>query len=217
MSFETDRRFRGYERNRLELLRRCAFGSAGTAATALGDYFGNAAARTGQFTAAGVRARGRDDLGTLPDANIVNHTTTTLEGSAVADIKDVEHSVALMELIAGVRRIVRAEHSQKRVAQTVAGLLEPYLEIDDLLLDVQMQPDPEKYRQQVLHVEGDGSFSIAALVWLPGQETPIHDHVSWCVVGVYKGTEFETRYELYHDDNGQPHLVQASVRLSQRG
>ena len=138
-----------------------------------------------------------------------------LEGSAVADTGQA--SVALKELIAGVRRIVRAERNCRRVARAVAGLLEPYLEIDDLLGDAQIQPDPEKYRQQMVHVEGDGSFSIAALVWLPGQETPIHDHVSWCVVGVYKGSEFETRYELCHGDDGQPHLVQASVALSQRG
>ena len=31
-------------------------------------------------------------------------------------------------------------------------------------------------------------------MWLPGQRTPIHDHVSWCVVGVYEGRERETRY-----------------------
>jgi predicted metal-dependent enzyme (double-stranded beta helix superfamily) len=37
---------------------------------------------------------------------------------------------------------------------------------------------------------------VVALVWLPGQRTPIHDHVSWCVVGVYRGVEHETRYRL---------------------
>ena len=37
-------------------------------------------------------------------------------------------------------------------------------------------------------------LSVVALVWLPGQSTPIHDHVSWCVVGVYAGRERETRY-----------------------
>jgi predicted metal-dependent enzyme (double-stranded beta helix superfamily) len=33
-------------------------------------------------------------------------------------------------------------------------------------------------------------------VWRPGQRTPIHDHVSWCVVGVYRGIEHETHYRL---------------------
>jgi predicted metal-dependent enzyme (double-stranded beta helix superfamily) len=127
-----------------------------------------------------------------------------------------ESSVALREFIAGVRRIVRAENNRKRVARAVAELLEPYLQVEELLTQDQMQPDAEKYRQHVLHVENDGSFSIAALVWLPGQETPIHDHVSWCVVGVYKGDEYETRYELCQED-GQTFLVEAGDGLSREG
>jgi predicted metal-dependent enzyme (double-stranded beta helix superfamily) len=51
----------------------------------------------------------------------------------------------------------------------------------------------------VLHVERDGSFSLVALVWLPGQRTPIHDHVSWCVTGVHEGVESERRYRLVSD------------------
>lgn len=58
---------------------------------------------------------------------------------------------------------------------------------------------PDRYRQHVLHVSPDGSFSVVTLVWLPGQKTPIHDHVTWCVVGVYEGEEEEIRYRLYED------------------
>ncbi|MFF4355113.1 cysteine dioxygenase [Streptomyces sp. NPDC001530] len=47
-----------------------------------------------------------------------------------------------------------------------------------------------------VHAEPDGSFSVVALVWLPGQRTPVHDHVSWCVTGVHQGTESEHRYRL---------------------
>ena len=43
-------------------------------------------------------------------------------------------------------------------------------------------------------------LSVVALVWLPGQRTPIHDHVSWCVVGVYEGRERETRYRAVEVD-----------------
>src|SRR3954447_19048234 len=49
------------------------------------------------------------------------------------------------------------------------------------------------YRQHLLHVSESRRLSVVALVWLPGQRTPIHDHVSWCVVGVYRGRERETR------------------------
>jgi predicted metal-dependent enzyme (double-stranded beta helix superfamily) len=53
---------------------------------------------------------------------------------------------------------------------------------------------PDHYTQHLLHVSPSRRLSIVALVWLPGQRTPIHDHVSWCIVGVYEGRERETRY-----------------------
>jgi 3-mercaptopropionate dioxygenase len=83
------------------------------------------------------------------------------------------------------------------VATGVAAILEPYLGDPDLLTKEQQTPDPRHYRQHILHVEPDGSFSLVALVWLPGQQTPVHDHVSWCVVGVHQGDEYETRYTLH--------------------
>jgi 3-mercaptopropionate dioxygenase len=66
----------------------------------------------------------------------------------------------------------------------------------DLLAEDQRVGDPAGYRAHLLHVAPDGAFSLLAMVWLPGQSTPIHDHLSWCVVGVHTGEEFETRYEL---------------------
>jgi predicted metal-dependent enzyme (double-stranded beta helix superfamily) len=54
--------------------------------------------------------------------------------------------------------------------------------------------DSHHYRQHLLHVSACRRLSVVALVWLPGQRTPIHDHVAWCVVGVYEGRERETRY-----------------------
>jgi 3-mercaptopropionate dioxygenase len=59
-------------------------------------------------------------------------------------------------------------------------------------------PNVFNYRQHLLHVSPCRRLSIVALVWLPGQRTPIHDHVSWCVVGVYEGLERETRYRAMH-------------------
>ncbi len=55
---------------------------------------------------------------------------------------------------------------------------------------------PDRYTQHILHVSPDRTHSVVALVWYPGQRTPIHDHVSWCVVGVYEGTESQTLYHL---------------------
>jgi predicted metal-dependent enzyme (double-stranded beta helix superfamily) len=59
----------------------------------------------------------------------------------------------------------------------------------------QRRGSADGYCQHVLHVEPDRSFSIVALVWRPGQATPVHDHVCWCVVAVVQGEERETLYE----------------------
>jgi predicted metal-dependent enzyme (double-stranded beta helix superfamily) len=64
------------------------------------------------------------------------------------------------------------------------------------LAEEHRQPGADSYRQHLLYVSPTSRLSIVALVWLPGQYTPIHDHVSWCVVGVYRGAERETRYRL---------------------
>ena len=54
---------------------------------------------------------------------------------------------------------------------------------------------PDGYRSHTLHVEPDGSFSIIALVWRPGQITRIHDHLTWCVFGVIQGVEHEELFD----------------------
>lgn len=112
-------------------------------------------------------------------------------------------SPTLQALVSAVRAEVKRGGDDGHVAERVAQALQPYLGQSGLLTDAQREPDPNHYRQHILHVEPDGSFSIVALVWLPGQETPIHDHVSWCVVGVHEGEEFETRYRLTGSSDAQ--------------
>ncbi len=114
-------------------------------------------------------------------------------------------SAMLCRLIDAVREVVRREPDSGRAGAAVAELLRPCLGRAEFLEEAQLEPDPTRYRQHVLHVEPDGSFSIVTLVWLPGQTTCIHDHVSWCVVGVHMGEEHETLYRM-SDDAAGPHL-----------
>jgi 3-mercaptopropionate dioxygenase len=78
----------------------------------------------------------------------------------------------------------------------IAERLRPLLAQDGWLAPEHQAPDTDRYRQHLLHVSDCRRLSVVALVWRPGQGTPIHDHVSWCVVGVYRGIERETRYRL---------------------
>jgi 3-mercaptopropionate dioxygenase len=78
----------------------------------------------------------------------------------------------------------------------IADRLGELLAVDGWLDPRHQRPGRDTYRQHLLHVSRCRRLSVVALVWLPGQRTPIHDHVSWCVVGVYRGAEREVRYRL---------------------
>jgi predicted metal-dependent enzyme (double-stranded beta helix superfamily) len=106
-------------------------------------------------------------------------TSTSLSISALAD--------AVREAIAP---------GAGTIPERVAAQLRGHLPAADVLTAEQRLGDPRRYVQHLLHVEPDGGFSIVAVVWRPGQETPIHDHISWCVVGVIEGTENETVFEV---------------------
>jgi 3-mercaptopropionate dioxygenase len=71
------------------------------------------------------------------------------------------------------------------------------------------------YRQHVVHVHPEGRYSLVALVWRPGQATPIHDHRCWCVVGVLEGEEEERRYHLVEHDGQQVLVLKGSRRNGQ--
>lgn len=88
----------------------------------------------------------------------------------------------------------------EHVAERVARVLQPFLGAPGLLTPPQCQPGRAEPRQHVLYVAPDKRFSVATLVMLPGQETPIHDHPAWCVSGVHQGEEHEIHYRLLNVD-----------------
>jgi predicted metal-dependent enzyme (double-stranded beta helix superfamily) len=45
--------------------------------------------------------------------------------------------------------------------------------------------------QWLLFRAGDGSLSLFSLVVPPGAATPVHDHLAWGLVGLYRGTQDE--------------------------
>jgi predicted metal-dependent enzyme (double-stranded beta helix superfamily) len=83
----------------------------------------------------------------------------------------------------------------------VADALESHLPSSAILTPEQRAGDADGYRSHLLHSEPDGRFSIVARVWRPGQVTPIHDRMTWCVFGVIQGVEHEELFRL--DDDGE--------------
>src|ERR1700760_4604567 len=112
----------------------------------------------------------------------------------------------MTELAAAVRGAVDPDADWSDTAERVAEQLRRHLPGPDVLSAEQRLGSPDGYRSHTLHVEPDGSFSIVALVWRPGQVTRIHDHVTWCTFAVIQGTEHEDLYDadlnlVGHSDN----------------
>jgi predicted metal-dependent enzyme (double-stranded beta helix superfamily) len=58
------------------------------------------------------------------------------------------------------------------------------------------------YARNLIFDAPDASLSLYAIVWLPGQWTPVHDHGSWGVVGVVEGVLEERSYVRLSPDRG---------------
>ncbi len=99
------------------------------------------------------------------------------------------------QLVAAVRTALDDHADWSTTAQLVADQLRANLPGPDVLTAEQRLGSPDHAASHTLHVEPDGSFSITAVVWRPGQVTRIHDHTTWCVFGVIQGIEHEDVFD----------------------
>ena len=112
--------------------------------------------------------------------------------------------------IADVRAVIAEASSPtdacERIRPRFAGLL-----ADRDWLPAEYQADaPESgmgggIGQWLLYRAGDGSLSLFSLVVPPGSQTPVHDHLAWGLVGLYRGTQDE---EIYTHDGGALDLIE---------
>lgn len=69
----------------------------------------------------------------------------------------------------------------------------------DLLSAQQTTACAQSYARHVLHADRDGRFTILALVWGPGQFSPVHAHHTWCAYAVHANVLTETLYSYDPD------------------
>ena len=85
---------------------------------------------------------------------------------------------------------------------------------------------PEKYQEPaeesgmgrgigmwLLYRAGDGGLAFSALVLPPGAQTPVHDHLAWGLVGLYRGEQDEEVFTR-RDDGAQDGV--ARLELSEQ-
>ena len=88
------------------------------------------------------------------------------------------------------------EADEGRLVTQGRVLLGELVAVDDWLAPPHARPDPEHYRQNLLHLDPAGRFSVVAFVWGPGQQTPIHDHTVWGLIGMLRGAETSQGYRF---------------------
>ena len=114
-----------------------------------------------------------------------------------------------------VRDFIAATRGAIADARSPAGACEAIrprfaeLLADDAWLPPEFQePNPESgmgggIGQWLLFRAGDRSLVLFALVVPAGSATPIHDHMAWGLVGLYRGSQDEEVYED-HDGRAEP-------------
>ncbi len=69
------------------------------------------------------------------------------------------------------------------------------------------QASGESYARRLLYRSEEYGYTVIAMVWGPGQGTPLHDHDgTWCVEGVLEGEILVTPYELLEHQGDRWHF-----------
>lgn len=67
----------------------------------------------------------------------------------------------------------------------------------------------------LLYRAGDGGLAFSALVLPSGIQTPVHDHLAWGLVGLYRGEQEEEIYSR-RDDGGQEGHAELELKIRQK-
>jgi len=102
----------------------------------------------------------------------------------------------LRDFVQAVTHAVSREAREPELLATVRGHLATLVSRDDWLPDELAQPHPQFYRQYLLHADALERFSVVSFVWGPGQQTPVHDHTVWGLIGMLRGQEESQPYGL---------------------
>jgi predicted metal-dependent enzyme (double-stranded beta helix superfamily) len=99
---------------------------------------------------------------------------------------------ALDTMLSDIARAARLDPARRdsAVAQAIAASVTR----PELLDGVECPCCPDRYVRHLLHSDAEGGYAVVALVWRPGQMSPVHAHRTWCAFGIHQGVLTETFY-----------------------
>lgn len=116
----------------------------------------------------------------------------------------------LRDFVAQLAALLDQQPDEAVILERGSELLRPLLQHDDWLDDAFSQPHPQHYQQYLLYADAQQRFSVVSFVWGPGQQTPVHDHRVWGLIGMLRGAEVSQGFRL---GNGGLVADGAPVRL----
>lgn len=105
----------------------------------------------------------------------------------------------LLTFTQDITALLESRPDEERILHDGSRLLSDLVASDDWLPDHFARPHPEYYQQYLLYADPLDRLSIVSFVWGPGQKTPVHDHLSWGIVGLLRGREREIAYSRQAD------------------
>lgn len=92
--------------------------------------------------------------------------------------------------------VERHDGNEAALLDAGASLLGGLVASDDWLAEAYAVPSADRYRQYLLHLDARERFSVVSFVWRPTQRTPIHDHLTWGLIGQLRGEEVCEEYAV---------------------
>ncbi len=126
---------------------------------------------------------------------------------------------ALQEFIQDVDRVIRGYSSESEILLHLKPVLEKLVGSPGSVPAKAFTPRKDRFAMNLLQMPEDEAYSIIGGVWHPGQTTPIHDHLTWALIGVYEGEEREALFRRT-DDGSDPKLAkiqQVSETVHKKG
>ena len=110
----------------------------------------------------------------------------------------------LRDFVVAMTQLVQTPHDEAALLAEARQHLAALLANDTWLPAAFAQDRPDSYAQYLLHCDPLERFSVVSFVWGPGVSTPVHDHMTWGLVGVLRGCESAQAYKRGADGRMVP-------------
>ena len=130
-----------------------------------------------------------------------------------------QEGYALQEFTRDVEGVVRGYSSESEILLHLKPFLEKLVSSPASVPAKALAPRKDRFAMNLIKMPKDEAYSVIGGVWHPGQTTPIHDHLTWALIGVYEGEEREALFRRT-DDGSDPKLakiLQVSERVHKKG